>query len=167
MPSPAMLSAGQVKPKVYLETTIPSLLTAWPSRDVLIAGQQQATRDWWKERRHRYELYVSVLVMKEVERGDATAATQRLAELAGCQVLPYPKEAEDLTRALLASRLIPAKAEADAAHIAIAAVHGMDFLLTWNCRHIANAAIVDDIRRTRSEAGFPPPVICTPHELMV
>jgi hypothetical protein len=64
-----------VKPKVYLETTISSLLTAWPSRGVLIAGQQQATRDWWKERRHRYELYVSVLVMKEVERGDATAAT--------------------------------------------------------------------------------------------
>jgi hypothetical protein len=82
-----------------------------------------------------------VLVMKEAERDDATAATQRLAELKACQVLPYPKEAEELTQALLSSRLIPAKAAADAAHIAIAAVHGMDFLLTWNCRHIANAAI--------------------------
>ena len=121
-----------MKPKVYLETTIPSLLTAWPSRDLFVAGQQQATRDWWQERRHRYELYVSVLVMKEAERGDAAAAAQRLAELKACQVLPYPKEAEDLTRALLSSRLIPAKAEADAAHVAIAAMHGMDFLLTWN-----------------------------------
>lgn len=156
-----------MKPKVYLETTIPSLLTAWPSRDVLIAGQQQATRDWWKQRRHRYELYVSVLVMKEVERGDATAAAQRLAELEACRVLPYPKEAEELTRALLASRLIPAKAEADAAHIAIAAVHGMDFLLTWNCRHIANAAIVEKLRNVCAREGFPAPVICTPHELMV
>ena len=156
-----------MKPKVYLETTIPSLLTAWPSRDVLIAGQQQATLDWWNERRRRYELFVSVLVMKEVERGDVVAAKERLAKLQECQVLPYPKEAEDLTRALLSSRLIPAKAEADAAHVATAAVHGMDFLLTWNCRHIANAAIVEKLRDVCAREGFPAPVICTPHELMV
>ena len=156
-----------MKPKVYLETTIPSLLTAWPSRDVLIAGQQQATRDWWKERRQRYELFVSVLVMKEVQRGDAAAVTDRVRALQGCQVLPFPTEAEALTVSLLASRLIPAKAEADAAHIATAAVHGMDFLLTWNCRHIANAAIVEKLRAICEREGFPAPVICTPHELMV
>jgi hypothetical protein len=84
-----------VKPKVYLETTIPSLLTACPNRDVSIAGQQQTTRDWWKDRRLRYELFVSVLVMKEVERGDAKAASERVAKLQECRVLPYPKEAED------------------------------------------------------------------------
>ena len=156
-----------MKPKVYLETTIPSLLTAWPSRDVLIAGQQQATRDWWTERRRYYDLFVSVLVMKEAERGDATAVRERLAKLQTCQVLPYPPEAEDLTRALLSSRLIPAKAETDAAHVAIAAVHGLDFLLTWNCRHIANAAIVEKLREICTAEGFPAPVICTPHELMV
>jgi len=156
-----------VKPKVYLETTIPSLLTAWPSRDVLIAGQQQATHDWWKQRRRRYQLFVSVLVMKEVERGDVSASKERLTKLKTCRVLPYPKEAEKLTRALLASRLIPAKAEADAAHVAIAAVYGMDFLLTWNCRHIANAAIVEQLRDVCASEGFPAPVICTPHELMV
>ncbi len=156
-----------MKPKVYLETTIPSLLTAWPSRDVSIAGQQQTTRDWWNERRQRYELFVSVLVMKEVERGDAKAASDRVTKLQECRVLPYPEEAEDLTRALLSSRLIPAKAEADAAHIATAAVHGMDFLLTWNCRHIANAAIVEKLRAICYGEGFPAPVICTPHELMV
>ena len=156
-----------MKPKVYLETTIPSLLTAWPSRDVSIAGQQQTTRDWWNERRQRYELFVSVLVMKEVERGDAEAARERVAKLRQCRVLPYPKEAEELTRALPSSRLIPAKAETDAAHVATAAVHGMDFLLTWNCRHIANAAIVEQLRDLCDREGFPAPVICTPHELMV
>jgi predicted nucleic acid-binding protein len=156
-----------MKPTVYLETTIPSLLTAWPSRDVLIAGQQQATRDWWNERRLRYDLYVSVLVMAEVERGDAIAAKERLAKLHDCRILPFPKEAEELTRALMASRLIPAKAEADAAHVATAAVHGMDFLLTWNCRHIANAAIVEQLRGICTREGFAAPVICTPHELML
>ncbi len=156
-----------MKPKVYLETTIPSLLTAWPSRDVLIAGQQQATRDWWNERRRRYELFVSVLVMEEARRGDAAAVADRLRALQECAVLPFPKEAETLTRALLASRLIPARAAADAAHIAMAAVHGMDFLLTWNCRHIANAAIVEKLRGICERDGFSAPVICTPHELMV
>ena len=156
-----------MKPKVYLETTIPSLPAARTSRDLLIAGQQQATRDWWDYRRRHFALFVSVLVMKEVERGDVTAARERLSKLKACPVLPYPKEAEELTRALLASRLIPAKAEADAADVAIAAVHGMDFLLTWNCRHIANAAIVEQLRDVCASEGFPAPVICTPHELMV
>jgi len=156
-----------VKPKLYVETTIPSLLTAWPSRDVIIAGQQQATRAWWDERRERYQLFVSVLVMKEAKRGDATAVAERIRALRECRVLPFPTEAEDLTRALLASRLIPAKAEADAAHIAIASVHGMDFLLTWNCRHIANATIVEKLRAVCEREGFPAPVICTPHELML
>ena len=156
-----------MKPTVYLETTIPSLLTAWPSRDVLIAGQQQATRDWWNERRQQYELYASVLVMEEAARGDSEAAADRLRKLQECRVLPYPNEAEELTRALLASRLIPATADADAAHVAIASVHAMDFLLTWNCRHIANAAIVEKLRAICEREGFLAPVICTPHELMV
>lgn len=156
-----------MKLKVYLETTIPSLLTAWPNRDVIIAGQQQATRAWWDERRELYELFVSVIVMKEAQRGDPTAVADRLRALEYCQILPFPTEAEGLTRALMASGLIPANAEADAAHIATAAVHGMDFLLTWNCRHIANAAIVEKLRDVCEGEGFPAPVICTPHELMV
>lgn len=156
-----------MKPKLYLETTIPSLLTAKPSRDVVVAGQQQVTRDWWNERRQLYELYVSTLVMEEAERGEAEAAAARLRELRECRVLPYPAEAQELTRALLASRLIPANAEADAAHIAIASVHEMDFLLTWNCRHIANAVIVKRLRALCEREGHPAPVICTPFELMV
>ncbi|MEI6085492.1 MAG: type II toxin-antitoxin system VapC family toxin [Verrucomicrobiota bacterium] len=156
-----------MKPKIYIETTIPSMLVARPSRQVLIAGQQQATRDWWTQRRQRFDLYVSVFVTREIAQGDTVAAKQRAAVLADCGVLPFPKEAEALTRALLASRLIPAKAETDAAHVATAAVHGMDFLLTWNCRHIANAVIVEKLRAVCEREGFSAPVICTPHELMI
>ena len=156
-----------MKPKLYLETTIPSFLTARPSRDVVIAGQQQATRDWWSERRQRYELYVSAFVLDEVSQGNTEMAAARLQVLKECRVLAYTAEAEELTRALLASRLIPAKAAADAAHIAVASVHGMDFLLTWNCRHIANAAIVEKLRAVCVREGYAGPVICTPHELMV
>ena len=156
-----------MKLKVYLETTIPSLLTARPSRDVLIAGQQQATRDWWQERRHRYHLLVSGLVLLESRRGDASAARERDEVLAVCDVLEYTEAAQSLARDILATRLLPAKAAVDAAHIAVAAVHEVDFLLTWNCRHIANAAIVDKVRATIAAAGYTPPVICTPLELML
>jgi hypothetical protein len=156
-----------LKPKVYLETTIPSLLTARASRDVLIAGQQQATRDWWDERREHHQLFVSGLVLAESRRGDALAAKARTEILAGCRVLEFSAAAQDLARKILATRLLPAKAAVDAAHIAVAAVHGMDFLLTWNCRHIANAVIVDRVRATCLAAGYAPPVICTPFELML
>ena len=156
-----------MKPKVYLETTIPSLLTARPSRDVLIAGQQQATRDWWQDRRQHYQLFISGLVLAESRRGDASAAKARDEILAGCKVLEYSVAAQNLAREILATRLLPAKAAVDAAHIAVAAVHGMDFLLTWNCRHIANAAIVDKVRAACADKGFAPPVICTPLELML
>jgi hypothetical protein len=156
-----------VKPKVYLETTIPSLLTAWPSRDVLIAGQQQATRDWWKDRRQHYQLFISGLVLIESRRGDVAAAEDREKVLAGCKVLEYSEAAQKLAREILAKHLLPAKAAVDAAHIAVAAVHEMDFLLTWNCRHIANAAIVDKVRAACADKGYAPPVICTPMELML
>lgn len=156
-----------MKPKVYLETTIPSLLTAWPSRDLLMAGQQQATRDWWDQRRHRYQLFISGLVLAECRRGDVTAVRSREEVLAGCGVLEFPESAQELARKILASKLLPAKAAVDAAHIAVAAVHQVDFLLTWNCRHIANATIVDEVRAICAAAGYPPPVICTPLELML
>ena len=160
-------AGSDVKPKVYLETTIPSLLTARASRDVLIAGQQQATRDWWDERRNHYQLFVSGLVLVESRRGDVSAAQARAEVLAGCKVLEFSAAAQHLAREILATRLLPAKAAVDAAHIAVAAVHGMDFLLTWNCRHIANAVIVDKVRSTCLAAGHAAPVICTPFELML
>ena len=156
-----------MKPTVYLETTIPSLLTARTSRDVLIAGQQQATRDWWHGRRQRYQLFISGLVLAESRRGDATAAKARDAVLTACKVLEYTDAAQVLARKILTTHLLPAKAAVDAAHIAVAAVHQMDFLLTWNCRHIANATLVDKVRAVCASAGYAPPVICTPFELMI
>lgn len=162
-----MLRYRHLKSTVYLETTIPSLLAARASRDVLIAGQQQATRNWWRERRQRYQLFISGLVLAESRRGDVTAAKARDEVLQACKVLEYTEAAQVLAQKILTTHLLPAKAAVDAAHIAVAAVHEMDFLLTWNCRHIANAAIVDKVRAVCSAAGYAPPVICTPLELMI
>ena len=130
-----------MKPTVYIETTIPSLLTAWPSRDVEIAGQQIATRKWWEERRHAFDLYVSQEVLKEAAKGDADAARDRLAALADCRILAATSTAEELSARILSTGLIPAQAASDAVHIGYAAAHEMDFLLIWNCRHILNKVI--------------------------
>jgi hypothetical protein len=156
-----------MKPKVYLETTIPSLLVARPGRDLIVAADQQTTLEWWDTRRGRFQLFVSELVLEEAAKGDRLLAGRRLAAIAPCGVLKASDAARLLTVQLLASGLIPGKAAADAAHIALAAVHGMDFLLTWNCRHIANAMTVDRVRELCAREGFPAPVICTPYELML
>jgi len=155
-----------MKPGVYIETTIPSLLTAWPSRDVEIAAQQIATREWWEKRRADFDLYVSPEVLDEAAQGDTEAARTRLAAIAGLPVLAVNDDVEDITRRILATGLIPPRANRDAAHIAFAAVHGMDFLLTWNCRHIHNAMISRRLEGVCAAAGFPLPVLCTPRELM-
>ena len=156
-----------MKPKVYLETTIPSLLTAWPSRDLIVAADQQTTKEWWRTRRRDFELFVSELVLEESEAGDSEAAAARLAEIRGLLVLEINSDAERVARSLLNTRLIPPKAANDALHLAVAAVHRMHFLLTWNCRHLANAAIGGELAAACRQAGFEMPVICTPRELMV
>jgi len=156
-----------VKPKVYLETTIPSLLTAWPSRDLIIAGDQQITKEWWRTRRGDFELFVSQVVLDEVAEGDKAAASARLAEVQGLPVLEVNGDVERVARTVLQTGLIPAKASNDALHLAVAAVHRMHFLLTWNCRHLANAAIGGQLAAACQEAGFEMPVICTPRELIV
>ncbi len=155
-----------MKPTVYIETTIPSLLTAWPSRDVEVLAQQIATRDWWEKRRQAFELYVSQEVLKEAARGDVGAARDRLAALAECRILAATDMAEALTERILSTGLIPARATSDAVHIGYAAAHGMDFLLTWNCRHILNKTIERQLAGVCSDLGLLLPVLCTPAELM-
>lgn len=155
-----------MKPTVYIETTIPSLVTAWPNRDVEIAGQQIATREWWETRRQAFDLYVSADVLDEAERGDAEAARLRLATLVECKVLAANEEAQLLTKRILATGLIPSRAVTDAAHIGIAAAHCMDFLLTWNCRHIHNSFIERRLAGICQSMGLSLPVLCTPRELM-
>lgn len=154
-----------MKPSVYIETTIPSYLTAWPSRDLIRAANQQATREWW-EHRARYELFVSTLVILECQRGDPTAAADRLAALDGIPLLEETDEALALTDALLREVRIPPRAASDATHIAAAAIHGMDYLLTWNCTHMANAMLRPTIEAVCRAFGCEPPIICTPLELM-
>ena len=155
-----------MKPRVYVETTVPSYLTAWPSRDVVILGHQQTTREWWATCRERFELFISRLVADEAARGDAEAARLRLEALRDVPELPATLTAETLAAALLVEGAVPEIARSDAGHIAIAAVHGMDFLVTWNCRHIANAEMEPRIHKICEHHGWRCPVICTPEQLL-
>jgi hypothetical protein len=155
-----------VKSRLYLETTIPSYLTSRPSRDLIIASHQQITREWWDARRDDFQLYVSQLVVDEASAGDPIAARERMKPLKDLPLLDITAEVADLASRILASGKIPRKAATDAAHIAIAAVHGMDFLVTWNCVHIANATNARALARICQENGCDCPVICTPEELM-
>jgi len=155
-----------MKPRVYLETTIPSYLTAWPSRDLVRAAHQQITRDWWDRRRAVFELYISQVVLRECQAGDATAAAERLKVLQDLPLLEQTEEATRLAQALVDRVPLPERAAVDALHVAIAAVHGVDYLLTWNCAHIANATLRDPIESVCRENGYEPPAICTPDELL-
>ena len=155
-----------MKPRVYLETTIPSYLTAWPSRDLVRAAHQQITRDWWDRRRAEFELVISQVVLRECQAGDATAAAERLKILQDLPLLEQTEEATRLAQALVDRVPLPERAAVDALHVAIAAVHGVDYLLTWNCTHIANATLRDPIESVCRENGYEPPAICTPDELL-
>jgi hypothetical protein len=156
----------RMKPPVYLETTIPSYLTAWPSRDLRRVAHQQSTKEWWEFRRGDFELFVSQVVLDECAAGDAAAAASRLEAIRDIALLEASPEAAALTQSLLREVPLPARAAADAAHIAIAAVSGMDYLLTWNCRHIANAALLGPIEAVCRSHGFAAPRICTPDQLL-
>jgi hypothetical protein len=154
-----------MKQTLYLETTIPSYVTSRPSRDLIIAGHQQVTKEWWEKRRDAFQIYISQLVIDEAGAGDPGAAQERMQVIKDFSVLDITPEVGLLASGILASGILPRKAATDAAHIAIAAVHGMDFLLTWNCVHIANAAIAKAVANTCRQRGFECPVICTPEEL--
>jgi hypothetical protein len=155
-----------MKGRVYLETTIPSYLTAWPSRDLVRAAHQQITRDWWEKRRTQFELYISQAVLRECEAGDASAAADRMKVLEDLPLLEQTKEATQLAQALVDQVPLPERASVDALHVAIATVHGMDYLLTWNCTHIANATLREPIEAVCRAHGYEPPTICTPDELL-
>ena len=151
---------------VYIETSIVSYLTARVSRDLIVAGHQQMTEEWWSVQRNRFELWASELVVEEASAGDASAAAERLKVLNTIEMLDITEEAGFLATALIERGSLPAKASADALHIAIAAVHNVDYLLTWNCKHIANAEMRPVIESVCRNMGFIPPILCTPEELM-
>lgn len=151
---------------VYIETSIVSYLTARSSGDLIVAAWQKVTIDWWETQRGRFLLYASDVVIEEAGRGDADAAARRLKALRGIPVLALTDSVVALSREFIKARALPAKALDDALHIAIATVHGVDYLLTWNCRHIANAEVKPVVRGLCAAKGYVCPEICTPQELM-
>jgi predicted nucleic acid-binding protein len=153
-----------MKQSVYIETTIVSYLTAWPSRDIVRAAHQQITREWW-HRRDRFDLYVSPLVLAEASEGDPAAAAERLAALAGLPSLDNSPRADALMESLIRELAMPPSEMRDASHVAIAATNGIDYLLTWNCRHLANLHQRGRIERVCRQRGYEPPLIGTPIEL--
>lgn len=155
-----------MKPRLYLETTIPSYLVARRSRDLRLAADQETTQEWWEQRRQDFDLFVSEVVFREAGRGDAVFAAARLESLRSIPVLLALPAAEQLAERLLREGVIPAIAADDAVHLGFAAAHGMDFLLTWNCRHINNRALARRIEAACAACGLVCPVVCTPAELM-
>jgi len=152
--------------QVYIATSITSYLTARPSRDLRGAAWQQTTIQWWDQERPKYKLFTSELVLAETRAGDPDAAQRRLAALDDIPLLAVSEDVKNLADRLMADEAIPRQAEADALHIAAASVHAMDYLLTWNCRHIDNAATKPVIRSSCAVAGHCAPEICTPLELL-
>jgi len=155
-----------VKPSVYIETSIVSYLTARPSRDLVVAANQEMTARWWRTAPDLYDLYISQLVRAEVGRGDEDAANRRLALLSEIQELKNLPEAMNLAARFIQIGALPPNAREDASHLALASVHGIDFFLTWNCRHINNATKKPLMRRICEEDGYRCPEICTPYELL-
>ena len=155
-----------MKPMLYLETSVVSYYTGRPSRDLIVAGRQQITRDWREDDRHNYSLYVSALVLQESRRGEPEAVKNREQVLKGIPLLGMMEQTEKLAEALVAKGPIPAKYPEDALHIALASTNAAVYLLTWSFRHINNATMKSDVARIIASFGFECPVICTPEELL-
>lgn len=151
---------------VYIETSILGYLTARSTKDLILAANIEITRDWWESRRNAFILYTSEAVLDEVTQGDAEIAAQRLELLRDFPLLALNQSVQDLAAQFLARSSLPPKAKVDAIHIAAATIHGMDYLLTWNCKHIANAQIQGKLAEISLDFGYVLPILCTPNELM-
>ena len=155
-----------MKRSIYLETTIISYLAARPANDPISLMRQTITRDWWQLRRSDFEPIISDIVLQEIQRGDADAALRRLEMVKDIPALPVTEESVRLSELLVTDGPIPAGYPEDVLHIALCAVNSIEFLLTWNCTHIANAAIRYELEVHIDRMGYDCPIICTPEELM-
>lgn len=151
---------------VYVETTVISFLTARKSRDAVLAGQQEATKRWWKQRREEFDLYISSLVLNEAGKGDSTAAKKRMEALSGISVVVPTDAMRDLALIFIAEHGIPPKAADDALHLAVATVSRVQYLLTWNMKHLCNPSQKERLHGICQSAGYPSPLICTPFDLL-
>ncbi len=155
-----------MKPAVYVETTIAGHLTSRLPKDSKVAGQMLATREWWDGSRVDFDCYTSQTVLDEAARGDPNAAAERLKVLQDIPLIKVPGVAVDqLSKLLLQRNALPLKARIDSVHLATAAVAGMTYLLTWNCKHLANVTLRSTIEQACRDSGYEPPLICTPAEL--
>jgi hypothetical protein len=150
---------------VYIETTVVSYLVSHPSSDLVVAAHQKLTHEWWDQRRQLFACFISDVVLDEAGDGDAQQAVLRLKALEGIPKIAATKQGERLAASFLVSAL-PAKAVGDAAHLAIATVGKIKYLLTWNCNHLANAQLLDRLEPIAVAAGYELPRVCTPEELM-
>ncbi len=151
---------------VYIETSILGYLTARSTKNLILAANMEVTKDWWASRRNAFILYTSEAVLEEAAQGDAEIAAQRLEILGDFPLLALNQAVQDLAAQFLTRSNLPPKAKVDAIHIAAATVHGMDYLLTWNCKHIANAQIQGKLAGISLDFGYVLPILCTPNELM-
>jgi predicted nucleic acid-binding protein len=151
---------------LYIETSIVSYLRQRPSTQVVMAARQVLTHQWWNEERGNYELVTSQYVLDEASAGAAALAAERLESLDGIPLLPLAPEIAVIAREIMSRAILPPKASIDALHIAAVAHHRIQYLLTWNCKHIANARILPRIRETLENLGIPIPIICTPEEMV-
>jgi hypothetical protein len=154
-----------VKPTVYIESSVISYLASRPSRDVVIAGRQAISHEWWENHRQRFEIRVSALVEEEISRGDTVAAGRRIAWIEDIPSLAISDEAMALAELLVAQGAVPKGSEEDALHIGIAAAQGVDYLLTWNFKHINNAEMKSAITKVVESQGLVCPQLCSPEEL--
>jgi hypothetical protein len=151
---------------VYVETTIPSYLAAHPSSQAAIAVDQQATRDWWAEDRLRFRLFTSAFTFDECSRGDPSAAARRLTYLDGIPELSIPDDLHLLETDIIRLFQLPPKAYTDASHLALTITHRMDYLLTWNCTHLANAVLQKELVDYCGYHHLHIPIVCTPETLI-
>lgn len=155
-----------MKKRVYIETTVVSYFTARPSRDIMIAGHQEATRELWPELAAKYETYISAIVYEEARKGDPDQARMRLTAIEPFPMLDIDDEARSLAERIVAGRGIPADYPEDALHVAVAAVNGIDVVITWNFAHLNNPFTRTMVRQIVEEEGYVCPEICSPDELL-
>lgn len=155
-----------MKESIYLETTVVSYYISRPSRDIIILAHQEITREWWPKAIRRFEVFISEIVIEEAALGDQEAAKRRLEELEKFPHLELNDKVERMARVYMEKLALPEKAIRDAAHLAIASVHNIDYFVTWNCTHLANAEIIKKLIKINDSSGIHTPIICTPEELM-
>jgi hypothetical protein len=155
-----------MKRSVYIETTVVSYLTAKPSRDLVVAGHQQVTQEWWEKSLPKFDTFISDAVLEEAAKGDKNAAALRISRLKDIPLLKVTEDVLALARFYLVNLRLPDRAAVDSLHLAVATRHRMDYLVSWNMAHIVNGRVVLRLHELNAERGMQTPVICTPEELM-